>query len=186
MQILRRETHEECTMLMLLLTFPLTSSSEGERCKFESLPTYEASALWRHDPTYGLMDHPQNWGLPPGGGVMLICQHWDHLIIITIKIWPRSIYLQPSRLRISNFCLSRPFSSSCKNEYDSVHECFPCWTSMKIQILDKEYQRLYINSKYSCKGLLYIYTKPSSRFSWISNWLFLHLLYSCLLCQLFE
>ena len=40
--------------------------------------------LWRHDPTYGLMDHPQNWGLTPGGGVMLISKHWHHFIIITI------------------------------------------------------------------------------------------------------
>ena len=112
-QILRRETHEECTMLILLLTFPLPSSSEGERCKFESLPTYEASALWRHDPTYGLMDHPQNWGLPPGGGVMLICQHWDHLIIITIKIWPRSICnLQDWGYQI--FAYPAPFQAAAK------------------------------------------------------------------------
>ena len=35
-----------------------------------------------HDPTYGLMDHPQNWGLPPGGGIMLISQHWENFIMV--------------------------------------------------------------------------------------------------------
>ena len=33
-------------------------------CKFESLWSYEASALWRrHDPTHRLIDHLQDWGI---------------------------------------------------------------------------------------------------------------------------
>ena len=58
----------------------------------------------QHDPTYGLMDHPQNWGLAPSGDVMLIRQHWDNLIITIIsKILSRISIFVLGKIHLWNF-----------------------------------------------------------------------------------